>query len=49
MTKLEAIRKFFSEGPSGRKVEMTELKALSTEEREELGRLALEALGEQEK
>jgi hypothetical protein len=36
------IKKFFEQG--GRKVEMAEMKALTAEDREELGRLAREAL-----
>ncbi len=34
---LTAIRAFFEAGPKGRKVEMPELKALTPEDREELG------------
>ena len=45
LSHLAAIRKFFEEGPSGRKVEITELKELSIEDRRELGELSLKALG----
>lgn len=46
MTNLAAIKKFFGEGPSGRPVTLQEVKALTVEERQELGKLACEALGE---
>ena len=46
MKAIEAIRKFFGEGASGRKVEIQELKELSVDERKELGKLCCEALGE---
>lgn len=42
---LTAIRTFFEAEPRGRKVEMAELKALSANEREELGTLCKQALG----
>jgi hypothetical protein len=45
LSHMSAIRKFFEEGTSGRKVEITELKALSLEERRELGDMCLKALG----
>jgi len=40
---INAIKKFFESGLHGRKVELSELKALSKEEREELGVLCIEA------
>jgi len=46
MRKIEAIKKFFESGPSGRKVEAQELKALTPDERTELATLACEAMGE---
>lgn len=42
---LTAIKKFFEEGPSGRKVETAELKALTQEERVELGKMCKKELG----
>ena len=45
MSNVAAIRKFFAEGEHGRKVEMSELKVLTAEEREELGKLAKIELG----
>lgn len=45
MTKVQAIMRFFE---MDSKVAISEIKALSREEKEELGRLALEALGETE-
>lgn len=44
VTNVQAIKEFF-EANGGRKVEMSEMKALSRDEREELGRLAAAALG----
>jgi hypothetical protein len=44
LSNVAAIRKFFSEGKHGIKVEMSELKALSTEDREELGELCRKEL-----
>ena len=45
MTKYQAIKTFF-EADGGRKVSMDELKALSTDERNELATLAASELGE---
>ena len=45
MSNVAVIRKYFSEGKHGRKVEMSELKELPLEEREELGDLARIELG----
>ena len=45
MKAIVAIKRFFEEGPHGRKVEMSELKELDMKEREELGRLCCGALG----
>ena len=45
MSNVAAIRKYFAEGEHGQKVEMAELKALSPDEREELGKLAKIELG----
>lgn len=45
MSNVAAIRKYFEQEPNGRKVEMSELKALSMEDREELGTLARKELG----
>ena len=45
MTSVVAIKKFFEEGKHGRKVTMQEMKALSTEDRTELGKLACIELG----
>ena len=42
---LTAIRTFFESEPRGRKIEMTELKALTPEDREELGTACKKALG----
>ena len=42
---LTAIRTFFESGPRGRKVEMPELKALTPEDREELGAACKKELG----
>lgn len=44
MLNVVTIRKYFSEGKNGRKVEMAELKELSLEDREELGELARKEL-----
>ena len=44
-TNIGAIREFFGEGRHGRKVEMSEMKDLSQEERKELGALCAEELG----
>ena len=44
MSNVAAIREYFSTGKHGRKVEMQELKALSLEDREELGSLARKEL-----
>lgn len=46
MKKIEAIKKFFESGDSGRKVEAQELKALTPDERTELATMACEAMGE---
>jgi hypothetical protein len=45
MTRIKAISEFFSSQPHGSKVEMSELKVLSSEDRIEVGDLCLEALG----
>lgn len=45
MTNLAAMKKYF-EMDGGRKLDIKEVKALSAEEREELGKLCCEALGE---
>jgi hypothetical protein len=42
---IKAIKTYFEQGPSGRKVTMSELKELTTEERKHLGQLSAEALG----
>ena len=42
---LTAIRTYFESGPRGRKVEMSELKALTQEDREEIGTACKKALG----
>ena len=42
---VKAIKMFFESGPRGRKVEMPELKALTQEEREELGAECRRTLG----
>jgi hypothetical protein len=44
ISKIKAIKDYFEEGVHGRKVEMAELKALSMDERSELGKLAVEEL-----
>lgn len=44
LTPVQAIKRFFEDGPSGRKVELIEMKNLSKEERAELGALCLIAL-----
>jgi hypothetical protein len=44
---ISAIKRYFEADPNGRKVTMDELKACSLDERQELGRLAAEALGEE--
>lgn len=44
MTNIEAIKTFF-EKDGGRKITMEELKALSVDERAELGKLCAAALG----
>ena len=44
MSNVKAIREYFSTGKFGRKVEMSELKELSLEDREELGNLARKEL-----
>jgi hypothetical protein len=41
----KAIKTYFESGPSDRKIEMSELKALTQEEREELGTACKKALG----
>ena len=42
---VKAIKTYFESGSSGRKVEMPELKALTQQEREELGADCMRALG----
>jgi hypothetical protein len=42
---LTAIKTYFESGPRGRKVEMPELKALTQEDREELGVACRQELG----
>ena len=44
-TNVKAIKTYFESGSSGRKVEIPELKALTLEEREELGAECRKALG----
>ena len=44
MTNIKAIKTFF-EADGGKKIEMAECKALSKEERNELGAMCCEALG----
>lgn len=48
ISNLAAIRKFFEKEPRGRKVEMAELKALTPNERDELGSLSKKELSENE-
>lgn len=45
MTPAKAIKTYF-EQDGGRRVDLAEMKSLSREERNELGKLACEALGE---
>lgn len=45
MKSIVAIKRFFEADPHGRKVDMAELKELSIDERDELGRLCCAALG----
>jgi hypothetical protein len=45
MTSVKAIKTYFESGPHGRKVTMDELRALSADDRHELGRLACVELG----
>ena len=48
MKAISAIKTYFGDdGPHGRDVTMAEIKALSKEERQEIGRMAAEALGEE--
>lgn len=44
MSNIAAIREYFTHGKNGRKVEMNELKELSSKDREELGILARKEL-----
>jgi len=46
MSNVAALRDYLAAGPHGRRVEMNELKALTAEERQELGDLARVALKE---
>jgi hypothetical protein len=46
MTNLKAIREFF-EADGGRKITMSEMRELSTSERNELGQLCAKALGKE--
>jgi hypothetical protein len=46
LKKVEAIKRYFESDPHGRKVTMDELKALSTEERQELAEMAATAMGD---
>ncbi len=46
MKAIKAIKTYFEAGQHGRKVGMDEMKALSAEERQELGRLACAEIGE---
>jgi len=46
ISNVAAIREYFAKGKYGRKVEMSELKDISAENREELGILARKALAE---
>ena len=45
MKNIKAIKTFMEEGPNGRKVELTELKNLTIEEREEMGDQCRATLG----
>ena len=45
MSNVAALRKFFNDDPNSRKLTMTELKELTAEDREELGKLAKIELG----
>lgn len=47
MNAIQAIKKYFGEGPHGREVTMKELRAISKEDRLELGKLACSELGEE--
>lgn len=47
MKPIAAIKRYFEADPNGRPVSMDELKALSKEERQELGRWACAELGEE--
>lgn len=45
MSRLKAIRTFFESGENGRKLTMDELKALTPDDKKELGELAAAELG----
>lgn len=45
MKSIEAIKKYFGQGEGARPVEMSEVKALGTDGRQELGALACAAMG----
>lgn len=47
ITSMPAIKRYFESEPHGRKCTMEELKALSPEERTELGQMAAKELGEE--
>lgn len=47
MKAVPAIKRFFESEPHGRKVEVSELRDLPKPDRQELGRLCAEALGEE--
>lgn len=47
MKAVAAIKKYMEADPNGRKVTMDELRELSTEERQELGRACCDVLGEE--
>ena len=46
MQAIKAIKTYFEAGPHGRRVSMDEMKALTPEERRELGAMACAELGE---
>ena len=48
ISNLAAIRKYFAKEPSGSKIEMSELKALTPNERDELGAMSKAELSQEE-
>lgn len=46
LKKVEAIKRYFESDPHGRKVTMDEMRALTSDERQEIAEMAAEALGE---